>query len=253
MKYCISFFCIFITAFTLGCKQNSVTTQTGVISGKVRLYNESGDSISAIGVIVSTIPASNTVQTNDSGIWQIKDIPFGSYTVVFTKQGFGSIKVFTVQLNGTDTVGIIQMTQPATDQINFQTFLTGFTSPDSLPAFTVQGQVPPPHAKARFIVLCISADSVLLTQDPSSALLILQFVTDPNKTGYDGGFYWASAKDSALHPHMFQHGQKIYATLCVSGEGSGGAHFSNYYDPTLHKQIFTALGPYTQILSAVTP
>src|SRR5579872_1814570 len=125
MKYCINLFCIFIIAFTLGCKQNSVTTQTGVISGKVRLYNESGDSISAIGVIVSTIPASNVVQTNDSGFWQIKDIPFGSYTITFTKQGFGSIKVFTVRSNGTDTVGEVQMTQPATDQINFQAFQTG--------------------------------------------------------------------------------------------------------------------------------
>jgi hypothetical protein len=144
IKNCCGCSLAIILAFALGCKQNPMTQQSAVVSGIVKLYNDTGNSVPAGGVLVSVSAISQTVQTNDTGFWQITGIPEGTYTFSFTKQGFGTMKVYEVKAKGKDTVADIYLSEPATEQVNFQTFIVGLSVQDSSPYYFVQGQVQQP-------------------------------------------------------------------------------------------------------------
>ena len=145
----------------------------------------------------------------------------------------------------------VDMSQPTSDVINFQRFTVSLLPLDSAVSYNLIGAMQPPFLQIRSVVLCISADSAAFIRDPASAPVLQSFVM--GGSGYDGGFDWNSTNALAMGEKSFAHGTKIYATVSISGVGPDGEYFSNYYDPVLGKQVYTALGRHSQILSAVMP
>lgn len=93
------------------------------ISGAVILYDEGVNKTDNSGMTVKT-EGSGTVfsaLTNADGKFNIKDVPFGNYTLVFEKAGFGTFKKFDVKHTSADSPAILTETpslgQKSTTQI----------------------------------------------------------------------------------------------------------------------------------------
>ena len=245
---------ILIVAFISGCKENPVTPSsqpTGLVSGRAFLFNETGDSVISSGVLISVSGTNQTTMTDASGKWSII-VPKGSYTLTFTKDGYGAMKVFGVATKGNDTVSVdeVDMTVPSHEYLNFQ-MLRVTEESDSIPAYLVQGTMEQ-KTETLSMVLFVSADSAALALDPNSSQVSIPFTLTGN--GYDGGFTWSSTSTFSLQQNNpFPHGTKVYTMIAIYGKGDESAGFSNYLDPVLNKQIYTALGPHSQIIRQVIP
>jgi hypothetical protein len=258
MRNLFSIILLFI--FFVGCKDHPVSPDTpqGVGTGIVHLFDGDGNAVSDSAVIVSATGTDITAVTDKSGTWHIIGLSKGKHTFTFTKQGFGTMKVFDMESTGSDTAsaGTVYMTQTPGDRVNFQTFRIDIPAGDSIPQFTVQGAVPVPHGIRRSLVLCIDSDSSIAAHDPASSQILLQFITDSTISPpivYDGGFLWSSNSEPILHKVKIAHGMKLFAAICVSGVGPNCEYFSNYFDALLDRQMFTSLGLHAQILTARMP
>ena len=251
MKYCA----FLLLLFVIGCavEPKIPNGSFGSVSGHAALFAANGSSLaSSAGITVTASGTVKSAQTNDSGEWTLTGLPSGTYTFIFSKEGYGAMKVFDFQTGGKDTVlDEVELSQPTSEEINFQRFTVSLSEFDSVASYNIIGAMQKPFLQIRSVVLCISADSTTLARDPESAPILLSFSMPGS--GYDGGFDWSSTDASAASNKSFSHGTRLYATVCISGEGPDGEYFSNYFDPVLGRQVFTALGRHSQILSTVMP
>jgi hypothetical protein len=254
-------FCSALLLFVTGCKNNPMSPGT-TVSGIVKLFDGNGNPLSSDGVLVSLRGSSvtATAQTDSTGFWRMNGLPMLPATFIYTKQGFGSMKTFNFQVNGKDSVAEIDMDRPSTEAINlnFQSLKMGKSNTSSEPTYYIQGdlQDPPYWGDSLTIVLCISADSSALIKDPSNATVTMPFLEFASF--YDGSFSDHSTSSLSLITYPFNSGTKIYALLCIAGIGKKdfsyrGLNCSNYYDPILGRQVYTALSSNGQVLSGMIP
>ena len=85
---------------------NDDSIDTADILGAVNLYDEGVNKTDQSGMSVrtdGTIPVYTTF-TNAEGKFTLTDVPFGDYTLVFEKRGFGTFKKYNVKHTNTGTV-----------------------------------------------------------------------------------------------------------------------------------------------------
>ncbi len=73
------------------------------ISGSVNLYNAGTQQLDGAGMTV-TVEGTNplkTAVTNSQGAFILSDVSFGTYTLLFSKTGYGDFKMFNVDHNST--------------------------------------------------------------------------------------------------------------------------------------------------------
>ena len=253
MKYCFVLVLFFLTGCAL--EPQVPTGPTGSVSGYAYLYSSTGTLLpSSAGITVSVNGTNKSAQTNDSGKWTVTGLAAGNYSLTYSKTGFGDVMDFDLKTAGKDTViedDEADLSQPAPDQINFQRFTVSLSQLDSIASYNIIGAMEPPFLRIRAAVLCISTDSASLARNPESAPLLLSFSMPGS--GYDGGFDWSSTNALTADGKSFPHGATLFATVCISGEGQDGEYLSNYFDPTLGKEVFTSLGRHSQVLTATMP
>jgi hypothetical protein len=252
MKYSI----VLLLMFVIGCatEPKIPNPSLGSLSGNALLYSQTGSILPiSSGITVTAEGTGKTAVTNDSGKWTISGLAAGTYTFTFTKSGFGSMKQFDFTTAGKDTISSeeIDLCQPVSDLINFQRLIINLSALDSIPSYEVIGAMEPPFLQSRSVVLCMSADSASLASDPASAPLLVPFVM--MGSGYDGDFTWNSTNAFTAKAKPFAHGAKVFATICISGEGPEAEYLSNYFDPHTDRQVYTAIKEHSQILSIVMP
>ena len=95
MKKLIAF--ILPISFLISCNSSNdpdPVPTSGNISGSVLLFNESSGSVSPAGMKVSVenlVPEKSAV-TNAEGKFTLENVPFGTYTLVYEKSGYGLFK-----------------------------------------------------------------------------------------------------------------------------------------------------------------
>jgi hypothetical protein len=234
-------------AFALaGCKSSSTTpaapaTTSGALLGRVLLYSGAGSAIAVdTGVTVSVSGSSVTASTNDSGGWILPGIEAGSCTLTFTKSGFGTVMQFgdIVSLNDTIQDSEIVMSEAPADLIGFEAFQ--FIAPNAL---VFNCKMPTPASNERTVVCCLSTDSAMLAANPFEAPWIFASV---QAGGYDAEF----GIDTTISEASIANDTMLYACVCIAGEGTNYQSFSHYYDPVTMQEVYSALGPRSQILSA---
>ena len=198
-----------------GCTSSSVPLPPPptLLSGRVQLYDGLGNALATdTGVMVSVNGSSATANTNDSGQWLLSGIAVGSYTLTFTKPGFGTVKQFgdSVILSDTIHVPTVAMSQAPADVISLQAFEILASKTINVPC-----QMPTPFAATRTVVCCLSTDSASLATNPYEAPWIFANVA---AGGYDGEFSVTS--DTTLSEDSLAHGTIVYATVCIVGEGN---------------------------------
>lgn len=127
-------------------------TYPGKITGTVNLYNTfatlSGDHADVL-VSAEGQKTISTATTAD-GKYTLSNIPAGKYTLVFSKPGFGTYKIYDIQHNGTST-----LTVPASEKVELYAVATAPINGFSLENGKIlKGTVPPrPDGGDRVVAL----------------------------------------------------------------------------------------------------
>ena len=235
-----------------GCKTPTESTKASSIFGVVGLFDGSGKSLPSDSVLISITNPAQTKLSDSAGNWVLTGLEGTSYDVTLSKTGFGSVKLFAVASGNSPSLPIqTYLGKPTSDRVNFQTILLDLNSKDTNGTIHIQGSVSPPWELQRYMVLCISTDSVALASTPGTAPVLITFLLSGDlypKINYSGDFEWEIKGISSVAKQVLQAGINYYAAICIAGEGIHAAEVSNYLDPTTKKQMFTSLGKHTQIV-----
>src|SRR5437764_14365972 len=107
MKYTRLFFAAAMAGILFsGCKETTVVSPAapGNITGYVQLYDTLSQPLAdQSGVTVSLPGTSISAQSDRSGKWTLQNVPPGTYTIFFSKDGYSSMKDFNLQFIGNGT------------------------------------------------------------------------------------------------------------------------------------------------------
>lgn len=102
---------VFALLAFLSCKKdtsNIPVITTGKITGTVSLYGERSTALSSSdGMTVSIDGTGFTTVTNAAGSYQFENVPNDSYTLTFSKAGFGTFKLFGFPHTGTGSTASV--------------------------------------------------------------------------------------------------------------------------------------------------
>jgi hypothetical protein len=121
---------LFITSCSSNDDSPAVATRAN-ISGSVNLYNESTNQVDNSNMTVSvlgTMPLISAV-TDAEGKFVLSNVPFGTYTLEYTKNGYGTYKKFGV-VHGTNGQATALTATPSLGQVS-TTNITGITASTS--------------------------------------------------------------------------------------------------------------------------
>jgi hypothetical protein len=225
------------------------STTTGTISGYVFLIDKNSNTVSdKSGVAVSLEGTSLQTLTDASGKWKITNVPAAAYTISYQKQGYGSTKIFGYQFvgNGNAYTQTMNLSQAPDSVIDFTSF-NYYSADIGDDQVGIGGTSPVPIAlyNTAFLI-CISTDSVELANDPVNSSIVARTYTGGGKVFGMG----ASIYDRNF-PNRYAKGTKVYATLCILATGKNYFSYSTYFDYELNKEVYTAPGPASNILSTV--
>ena len=121
---------LFITSCSSNDDSPAAATRAN-ISGSVNLYNESTNQMDLSNMTVSvlgTMPLISAV-TDAQGKFVLSNVPFGTYTLEYTKNGYGTYKKFGV-IHGTNGQATTLTATPSLGQVS-TTSITGITASTS--------------------------------------------------------------------------------------------------------------------------
>jgi hypothetical protein len=188
--------CLLAVACIYSCSNSNSVTQpilAGSISGHAYLIDSTGSSETTsnnVTVWLAELPISTP--TDSAGGWTLNNVPIGTYEVLATKQGYGTMKWFDEQVTGPGTLYIDPVyIYPAPDCTLFLDSVT--TSAGNVNFF---GRIEGP-SDAAYIQFDVDSDS---TTEPGDSHLI--------QSGVNGGY-----SIPAQGPWHFQAYQSSFGAL----------------------------------------
>lgn len=94
MKQFSQFILILLTTVFLGCEKEKIITLNGDVSGYVNVLDQLGFEIQDKSGVKVTLDESHITTTDATGKFELKDVPVGTYVILFEKEGFGTYKKF---------------------------------------------------------------------------------------------------------------------------------------------------------------
>jgi hypothetical protein len=223
---------LFITSCSSNDDEPAAATKAN-ISGSVNLYNESTDPVDKSNMTVSvlgTMPMISAV-TNTEGRFVLSNVPFGTYTLEYTKNGYGTYKKFGV-VHGSNGQATALTAIPSLGQVS-TTSITGLTA----------------SASANQVVLSISTNPVGSAANRRYIRYFLSTNQSVSATNYS---YYSPVFISQINPFEktilatelisagFTSGQQVYV------RAYGDSFWDNAYDsPEFNRRIFPNLNANT--------
>ena len=143
MRSLYSVFALGIALLLVGCEGDQGPAGpllSGSLSGFVSLYDDEGDRVAnCSGVAITLDGTTSRTVTDSTGRWQLDGLPTGTYTIVYTKDGYFEERVEELQFLGGGTFHVARV-----GMYRFPTFevigltVTGTTGSD---AITTEGTV----------------------------------------------------------------------------------------------------------------
>ena len=218
---------------SLACKRTTdpipVPIVDGDIIGAVDLYDESTTNLSNEGMIIAvgqSVPLITGV-SNINGEFILQDVPFGTYTLIYSKDGFGTYKIFDVghQNSGVNTV------IPHTPSL-------GQLSSTEVSELTVE-------IDGNNVVLTVTTNPGASSNDPGYIRLFYDDQFNVSSVAYD---QYSDGIEIKINPFEiiltktnlnnmgYASGTTVFAKVY------GDSYFSNdYEDPTLGYRVFPNL------------
>ena len=205
------------------------TPTSANITGSVNLFDDGVTEIDNSNMTVSVEGSSISAITNDSGQFTLSNVPFGTITLVYEKNGYGTFKKFNIVHNGGDT--FITET-PSLGQTS-TTRVTDLNVSQSSNTVTVATSMIPEAniSNTRYLRYFFSTQSNVSNENYEAVLETLPAQINPYNLNID---------DSSLTALGFTSGQTIYVK-CY-----GESFWSNQYDnPESGTTIFPNLNQNT--------
>jgi hypothetical protein len=211
---------------------------SGNITGSVLLFNESSGSVSPAGMKVSVenlVPEKSAL-TNAEGKFTLENVPFGTYTLIYEKSGYGLFKKPEIEHKSTSTP---ITDSPSLGQLSTST-VTEFSATKSGTSIeTSLTTSPAGNSSNRRYVRYFFSDS------PN--------VSATNYKGFSATFIVQDAPYTKIFTAADLTQIGISATVTVYIRAYGDSFFSNsYLDPVTKKTVFPNLNPTTVGAASVT-
>jgi hypothetical protein len=223
---------LFITSCNSNDDSPAAATRAN-ISGSVNLYNESTNQVDNSNMTVSvlgTMPLISAV-TDAEGKFVLSNVPFGTYTLEYTKNGYGTYKKFGV-VHGTNGQATALTAIPSLGQVS-TTSITGITA----------------NASANQVVLSISTNP---GGSAANRRYIRYFLSTSQSVSATNYSYYSPVFTSQINPFEktilatelisagFTSGQQVYV------RAYGDSFWDNAYDSSeFNRRIFPNLNANT--------
>jgi hypothetical protein len=223
---------LFITSCSSNDDSPAAATRAN-ISGSVNLYNESTNQVDLSNMTVSvlgTMPLNSAV-TDAEGKFVLSNVPFGTYTLEYTKNGYGTYKKFGV-VHGTNGQATALTATPSLGQVS-TTNITGITASTS----------------ANQVVLSMSTNP---GGSAANRRYIRYFLSTSQSVSATNYSYYSPVFTSQINPFEktilatelvsagFTSGQQVYV------RAYGDSFWDNAYDsPEFNRRIFPNLNAST--------
>jgi len=220
-------FSTFVFISSCGGEDNEITPPTptkGNIKGSVNLYDEGTEKIESSGMSVSVAGTSITALTDSEGKYELVDVPFGSRTLIYEKEDYGTYKYFIPDFNG--NLNIEQ--SPSLGKKSKTKIITGSVTievTDVIVSFVTEGT----NTSKRYMRYFLGTDQTV-TEDSYSEVT-LTYESDSNNNPSRHLF-----TQKELNEMGFSSGSQVYVK--AYGESFWG---NDYEDTDLNKRIFPNL------------
>lgn len=101
MKLNYFIFSLLVLLGTSSCSNDEDPTPTPItkahITGAVNLYNEGTTPVDSANMTIKVAGTTLSTTTDASGHFSLSDVPFGTYTIIYEKAGFGTFKKFAIE------------------------------------------------------------------------------------------------------------------------------------------------------------
>lgn len=224
---------ILVLAIVWSCSDNEdsttdPTTSANII-GSVNLYDEGTSQIDNSGMTVKLEGTSFSATTDVQGDFTLTNVPFGTYTVIYEKMGFGTFKKFDLEHTNTGSSTVVEA--PSLGQKS-STSVTNLTVSSNTNFPVILGATTNPagnQANTRYIRFFFSTDPNVSNENYNSYLETFPVNISP---------YNLNLSQASLDALDFTSGSTVYVK-CY-GESFWG---NNYSDPNLNRDIFPNLNP----------
>jgi hypothetical protein len=197
------------------------------IIGSVNLYDDGTTQIDNSGMTVKLEGTAFSATTDNQGDFTLSEVPFGSYTIVYEKSGFGIFKKFDLEHTNTGSSTVVEtpsLGQKSTTSITNLTVSSNANFPVIIGATTdPEGN----QANTRYIRFFFSTDPNVSHENYDSFLETFPVNISP---------YNLNLSQASLDALDFPSGSTVYVK-CY-GESYWG---NNYSDPNLARDIFPNL------------
>jgi len=251
MKQLTWFFIIGIVSSTIlsGCKGGdgpqgpAGAALTGNLHGKVYAYDSFGNYLGWLSGVQVTAEGTGYTGTSDSlGAYVIPGLPMGTYTLVFTKAGYGTQKLLQVQFVGR---GDYYLTNSPTlgGLANFEaaTAAASISAGNLHVIGTVTGGSPPYQ---RRVIVYVAKTSSINPSVPASFLGYYNQYISASANNYD----LSLTVSGLMSEYGFVTGDTIYVAVY-----SGSYYDFYYYDYATERYVETTFGSVAKPSSVVIP
>jgi hypothetical protein len=223
----------------------------GSMSGFVNLFQSDGSQdANPSGVTVSIQGASLSTTTDSTGKWTINGLTTGTYTVTYTKPGYGMTEQPDVQFagGGTDYLGTIIMAQPP----NFTVKLDS-AELTSVNNGSIEGWYKINTAQEEECVLiAVGMDSNVSASDPTK-YVFSEINGLSNFLSPDTNEQLFGISGPSLQVAGFKSGEYAYVVVYPLCFDYGGSDYSSYVDPATGRTAYTSLGTPSAVIRVVVP
>jgi len=247
-------FCTTLAALILivGCKGDTGPAGssgpfiTGSVSGFVSLVQTDGTlPANQSGAMVGIQGTSLSTTTDSIGKWTINGLTTGTYTVNYSKSGYGSSELADFQFTGGDTdfVAKVTLAQPP----NFTVAINPTeTIADSNSLYVWYTTNVPQKVGYTRVLIAVGTTPNVNASNPNDYLYSATFVS--TGTSISEHIY-----QSDLEYAGFTSGMTVYVVAYPLCYGDAANEYSSYVDHTTGRTVYTSLGTPSNVISLIVP
>jgi hypothetical protein len=221
--------CILLSFLLTTCKETSTEPlqPKGIISGDVVQETEAQNIIhNGNGVTVALEGTSFVTSPDSNGHWVIKGVPAGTYNVVLSKNGYGTLKCLGYKFKGTGNSDFGLCTLGQIPSFNVSTITASIETQNQDDIVVLSGTLSSMAPYQRTLWVCFGKDSTVSNQNFTAHTSYYFTVLDSSSTFYR----WEPV--SVIKDCGFTSGDTVYVAAYGAVIGSSIVHLDNSQDDT---------------------